>query len=107
MFCAPVVVVDFNLMLEFWKHTGRQWGMMGAVVTGRPVESAWLLHSECDCGNSPKVTHTHTEVKVCLGTVSEKLGNKKKSRIEKSHTFYFEKRPTHTLPFSSLHSSSS
>lgn len=31
---------------EFWMHTGRLQGMMGAVVTGRPVESAWLLHSE-------------------------------------------------------------
>lgn len=33
--------------------------MMGAVVTGRPVESAWLLHSVevDDCGNSHGETH--------------------------------------------------
>ena len=32
--------------LRVLTHTGRLQGMMGAVVTGRPVESAWLLHSE-------------------------------------------------------------
>lgn len=55
--CWPPVTVSSS---EFWIHTGRQWGMMGAVVTGRPVESAWLLHSERKgtIGDTPMVKHT-------------------------------------------------
>lgn len=40
------VKLQLHLTLEPWMHTGRQRGSLGAVVRGRPVESAWLLHSE-------------------------------------------------------------
>lgn len=48
------------MALEFRIHTGRQRGMVGAVDTGRPVESAWLLHSERKgtVAETPVVIHT-------------------------------------------------
>lgn len=50
--------------------------MVGAVVTGRPVESAWLLHSERKgtIVDTPMVKHTWINL-ICLKTVSRKSGN--------------------------------
>lgn len=66
-------------MLEFWIHTGRQRGMMGAVVTGRPVESAWLLHSERKGTIVDSHGQTHMGNTVCLEVVPRKSGNMRRA----------------------------
>lgn len=63
--------------------------MMGAVVPGRPVESAWLLHSEDedDCGFSRG--QTHMEIMVCLKNQESQEVRREQAGRGESQAFKF------------------